>query len=118
MEYNRNRRFNFVGKGSDWSGVGVGKLTVTWVVLPLHSTGRLWFSGFASLLPSFLLLDPFGYYDRPKEFLQRYAFLPGCFLKLLVDGFIEGLHELAHQGHLGVSPDINIHFEDEMKCLV
>ncbi len=29
MEYNRNRRFNFVVKGSHWSGIGVGNLTVT-----------------------------------------------------------------------------------------
>jgi len=99
-------------------GVSEGKLTVTWVTLPLRSTSRLWFSGSASPLPPFLFLDPFGYNDRPKEFLQRYPFLRGYFLKLYVDGIIEGLHELAHQGHLGVSPDINIHFEDEMKCLV
>jgi len=33
MEYNRNRRFNFVGKGYHWSVVGTGKLTVIRIAL-------------------------------------------------------------------------------------
>ncbi len=46
MEYNRNSRFNFVGKGSDGSGVGVGKLTVTRVARPLQETSFFVEDGF------------------------------------------------------------------------
>jgi len=33
MEYNRNRRFNFVGKGVPLVGVGIGTLTVIRIAL-------------------------------------------------------------------------------------
>ncbi len=33
MEYNRNRRFNFVGKGVPLVGVGIGTLTVIQIAL-------------------------------------------------------------------------------------
>ena len=45
MEYNRNRRFNFVGKGVPLVGVGIGTLTVIRIALLVPSTAdpRLWF---------------------------------------------------------------------------
>ena len=30
IEYNRNKRFNFVGKRTNWLGVDACRLTVTW----------------------------------------------------------------------------------------
>jgi len=45
MEYNRNRRFNFVGKGVPLVGVGIGTLTVIRIALlvPYTADPRPWF---------------------------------------------------------------------------
>src|SRR2546425_5845034 len=38
IEYNRNRRFNFVGKGYHWTAVGIVKLIVIRIALLVPST--------------------------------------------------------------------------------